>query len=259
MNASLSPQPPTYPDLKGRVILVTGGASGIGEAHVRAFAANGAKVAFIDIQEEAGRALAKELTDRGAVVAFLPCDLLNITALGAAIETVRRTLGPVFGLINNAAVDQRYAFAELTPTAFDWMMNVNLRHAIFAAQAVVSHMRELGAGSIINTSSVAWMRGIADLELYSAAKAALIGFTNSLAREIGPLRVRVNAIAPGHVPTPRQQALWHDDASRDKMRALQCLPDLVEPRDIANAALFLCSDGARMITKQCLTINAGSL
>ena len=101
---------------------------------------------------------------------------------------------------------------ELTPAAFDWMMNVNLRHAVFAAQAVVPHMRELGAGSIVNTSSVAWMRGIVDLELYSATKAALIGFTNSLAREVGPFRVRVNAIAPGHVPTPRQRALWHDDA-----------------------------------------------
>jgi NAD(P)-dependent dehydrogenase (short-subunit alcohol dehydrogenase family) len=103
------------------------------------------------------------------------------------------------------------------------------------------------------------MRGIVELELYSATKAALIGFTNSLAREVGPFRIRVNAIAPGHVPTPRQHALWHDDAARDQMRALQCLPDPIEPQDIANAAVFLCSDAARMITKQCLTINAGSL
>jgi D-xylose 1-dehydrogenase len=250
---------PNYPDLAGRVILVTGGATGIGEAHVRAFCVAGAKVAFIDIQEDAGRALAKELSEQGATVTFRNCDLLDIEALGAAIESVRRTLGPVFGLINNAAVDQRQTFDELTPAMFDWMMNVNLRHAVFAAQAVVAHMRELGAGSIVNTSSVAWMRGIVALELYSAAKAALIGFTNSLAREVGPLRIRVNAIAPGHVPTPRQRALWHDDTSRDQMRALQCLPDLIEPHDIANAALFLCSDAARMITKQCLTINAGSL
>jgi D-xylose 1-dehydrogenase len=250
---------PNYPDLEGRIILVTGGATGIGEAHVRAFCANGAKVAFIDIQEEAGRALVKDLSDQGAIVSFFNCDLLDIGALGETIESVRRTLGPVFGLINNAAVDQRQTFAELTPATFDWMMNVNLRHAVFAAQAVVAQMRELGAGSIVNTSSVAWMRGIVALELYSAAKAALIGFTNSLAREVGSLRIRVNAIAPGHVPTPRQRALWHDDTSRDQMRALQCLPDLIEPRDIANAALFLCSDGARMMTKQCLTINAGSL
>jgi NAD(P)-dependent dehydrogenase (short-subunit alcohol dehydrogenase family) len=248
-----------YPDLEDRVILVTGGATGIGEAHVRAFCANRAKVALIDIQEEAGRALARELSDQGAIVSFFSCDLLDIAALGATIESVRRSLGPVFGLINNAAVDQRQNFAELTPATFDWMMNVNLRHVVFAAQAVVAHMREIGAGSIVNTSSVAWMRGIVALELYSTAKAALIGFTNSLARELGPLRIRVNAIAPGHVPTPRQRALWHDDASRDRMHALQCLPDLIEPSDVANAALFLCSGAARMITKQCLTINAGSL
>ena len=250
---------PSYPDLKGRVILVTGGASGIGEAHVRAFCANDAKVAFIDIQEGPGRALARELSDQGAIVSFLNCDLLDIAALGATIETVRRTLGPIFGLINNAAVDQRHTFADLTPTAFDWMMNVNLRHAVFAAQAVIPQKLEHGAGSIVNTSSVAWMLGVVDLELYSATKAALIGFTNSLAREIGPFRIRVNAIAPGHVPTPRQRALWSNDVSADQMRTLQCLPDLIEPRDIANAALFLCSDAARMITKHCLTINAGSL
>jgi D-xylose 1-dehydrogenase len=259
MTEPLSPSQPIYPDLKGRVVLVTGGATGIGEAHVRAFCANGAKVAFIDIQEEPGRALAAELSDQGAAVSFLNCDLLDIPALTAAIETVRDALGPVFALINNAAVDQRHAFANLTPAEFDWMMNVNLRHAVFAAQAVIPHMREHGAGSIVNTSSVAWMRGVADLELYSATKAALIGFTNSLAREIGAFRIRVNAIAPGHVPTPRQRALWSNDVSADHMRALQCLPDFIEPRDIANAALFLCSDAARMITKQCLTINAGSL
>jgi D-xylose 1-dehydrogenase len=249
----------SYRELEGRVVLVTGGASGIGEAHVRAFCANGAKVAFIDIQDEAGLRLAGELSEQGQTVSFLNCDLLDIAAVGSAIETVRRTLGPVYCLINSAAVDQRHSFAELTPATFDWMMNVNLRHVVFAAQAVVPHMREIGAGSIVNTSSVAWMRGIVELQLYSAAKAALIGFTNSLAREVGPFRIRVNAIAPGHVPTPRQRQLWHDAGSADQMRALQCLPDMIEPGDIANAALFLCSDGARMITKQCLTINAGSL
>jgi NAD(P)-dependent dehydrogenase (short-subunit alcohol dehydrogenase family) len=251
--------PSTYPDLKGRVVLVTGGATGIGEAHVRAFCSVGAEVAFIDVKEDEGRALARSLEDQGATVSFHLCDLLDISALGRVIEDIRATMGPAFGLINNAAIDQRHAFAKITPEDFDWMMSVNLRHAVFAAQKIIPHMREIGSGSIVNTSSVAWMRGIADLELYSAAKAALIGFTNSLAREVGPFRIRVNAIAPGHVPTPRQRALWHDDASRDQIRALQCLPDLIEPRDIANAAVFLCSHHARMITKHCLTINAGSL
>jgi NAD(P)-dependent dehydrogenase (short-subunit alcohol dehydrogenase family) len=141
-----SPSLPIYRDLESRIILITGGATGIGEAHVRAFCASGAKVAFIDIQREAGGKLATELSDQGATVSFLNCDLLDIPALRLAIQSVRNSLGPVFGLINNAAVDQRHAFAELTPAAFDWMMNVNLRHAVFAAQAVIPHMREIGAG-----------------------------------------------------------------------------------------------------------------
>jgi NAD(P)-dependent dehydrogenase (short-subunit alcohol dehydrogenase family) len=139
------------------------------------------------------------------------------------------------------------------------MMNVNLRHVVFAAQRVLPQMRSLGGGSIVNTSSVTWMRGLANVQLYSAAKAAIIGFTNSLAREVGPDRIRVNTIAPGYVSTPRQRAQWQDDESEKRSIALQCLPDAIEPQDIAEAALFLCSDAARMISKQCLTINAGSL
>lgn len=248
-----------YPDLVGRVVLVTGGASGIGEEHVRTFCAAGAKVAFIDIKDEEGKALAAELKGQGAVAAFYRCDLLDIDALGKVIDDVRSALGPVYALINNAAVDQRHDFTTIMPKDFDWMMGVNLRHAVFAAQKVIPHMREIGSGAIVNTSSVAWMRGIKDLELYSAAKAAAIGFTNSLAREVGPFRIRVNAVAPGHVPTPRQRALWHSGDSATQLLSLQCLPDIIEPKDIANAALFLCSDAARMITKQCLVVNAGSL
>lgn len=248
-----------YPDLAGRVVLVTGGASGIGEAHVRAFAASGARTAFLDIQEEAGRALAANLSQGGGTVAFLPCDLLDIGALKAAVAEVGAELGPIHGLVNNAAVDRRGGFATITPDDFDWMMGANLRHAVFAAQAVLPQMRRLGAGSIVNTSSVAWMRGLPDLQLYSAAKAAVVGFTHSLAREVGPDRIRVNAIAPGYVSTPRQRALWQDPEAERRSLSLQCLPDAIEPRDIAEVALFLCSDASRMITKQCITVNGGSL
>jgi NAD(P)-dependent dehydrogenase (short-subunit alcohol dehydrogenase family) len=246
-----------YPDLVDRVILVTGGAANIGAAHVRAFADAGAKVAFLDIQEEAGAALAQELASQGKTVEFVSCDLLDLPALAAAVSHVRSLLGPVYGLVNNAAVDKRYAFDAVTVADFEWMMNANLRHVVFAAQQVLPHMRELGAGSIVNTSSVAWMRGVTSLELYSAAKAAIVGFTNSLAREVGAHRIRVNAIAPGHVPTPRQRE--HDATLEQRMLQLQCLPDRIEPSDVAQVALFLCSDAARAITKQCIAVNAGSL
>jgi D-xylose 1-dehydrogenase len=248
-----------YPDLAGRVVLVTGGASGIGEAHVRAFAESKARVAFLDIQDEAGNALAAELVKSGANVTFLHCDLLDVDALCRSIEHVRETIGPVFALINNAAVDRRQSFDEISAEDFDWMMNVNLRHVVFATQRVIPHMRELGCGSIVNTSSVAWQRGMVDLQLYSAAKAAIIGFTNSVARSVGPYRIRVNAIAPGMVLTPRQRELWIDADREQQMLASQCLPDAIDPVDIAAAALFLCSNAGRAITKQCVTINAGSL
>jgi D-xylose 1-dehydrogenase len=248
-----------YFDLAGRVVLITGGASGIGAAHVEGFCHQGAKVVFLDRQVEAGRALEAQLRAQGASVTFLDCDLLDLAALDDAIGQVRATHGPVYALINNAAVDQRHGFGAMKADDFEWMMNVNLRHVIFAAQKVVPHMRELGGGSIVNTSSVAWMRGVAELALYSAAKAAIIGFTNSLARELGPLRIRVNAIAPGYVATPRQLSEWIDPAAERTMLERQCLPDRIEPRDVAEAAMFLCSDAARMLTKQCLVINAGSL
>lgn len=250
---------PVYPDLAGQVVLVTGGATGIGAAHVEAFAATGAKVRFVDIQEQEGEALARAMAGPGRDVRFIPCDLMDIPRLRTVIEDIGAADGPIFALVNNAAVDQRHAFAEVTEADFDWMMRVNLRHAVFAAQYAAVQMRSLGRGVIVNTSSVAWMRGIKDLELYSAAKAAIIGLTNSLARELGPDRIRVNAVAPGNVPTPRQQALWSNPENDARMRALQCLPDPILPMDIAHAAVFLCSDAARMITKQCLVVNAGSL
>jgi NAD(P)-dependent dehydrogenase (short-subunit alcohol dehydrogenase family) len=243
-----------YPSLKGRTAIITGGASGIGASFVRAFAENAAQVAFLDLQEEAGKALATELGQM-----FVRCDLTDIDALRHALGEVRAALGPAAVLVNNAANDQRYDFATITPAEFDRTVGVNFRHVFFAAQAVVPQMRELGFGSIINLSSVSWMRGIPLLEAYASMKAAIVGFTSVLARTVGPDRIRVNAIAPGTVLTERQRALWFpDEAAIDAARAQQCLPDMIAPDDIANLALFLAADDSRMITKQCFSINAGS-
>jgi NAD(P)-dependent dehydrogenase (short-subunit alcohol dehydrogenase family) len=243
-----------YSSLKGRTVIVTGGASGIGASFVRAFVENEAQVAFLDLQEEAGRALATELGQT-----FVRCDLTDIDALRQALGEVRAALGPAAVLVNNAANDQRYDFATITPAEFDRTVGVNFRHVFFAAQAVVPQMQELGFGSIINMSSVSWMRGIPLLEAYASMKAAIVGFTSVLARAVGPDRIRVNAIAPGTVLTERQRTLWFpDEAAIDAARAQQCLPDMIAPDDIANLALFLAADDSRMITKQCFSINAGS-
>ncbi|MFK4382671.1 NAD(P)-dependent dehydrogenase (short-subunit alcohol dehydrogenase family) [Bradyrhizobium sp. USDA 223] len=161
-------------------------------------------------------------------------------------------------LVNNAANDQRQVLAEVTPAEFDWMIGVNLKHVFFAAQAVVPQMQARGGGSIINMSSIAWMRGAPALPVYAAAKAAIVGFTNSLARSVGPDRIRVNAIAPGMVITERQRRLWYpDDRVIAEIRSRQAVPDAVTPEDIANMALFLASDESQRITSQCFRVDGG--
>jgi NAD(P)-dependent dehydrogenase (short-subunit alcohol dehydrogenase family) len=249
-----------YQSLKGRSVVVTGGASGIGSAFVRAFAANEARVAFLDIQANVGAALADAIGQEAETPLFVPCDLTDIAALRVALDTVRAAVGPAAVLVNNAANDQRYDFAAMTPAEFDRTMAVNFRHVFFAAQAIVPQMRELGHGSIINMSSVSWMRGVPQLEAYAAAKAAIVGFTNTLARAVGASRIRVNAIAPGMVLTERQRRLWfHDESQIEAARSQQCLPDLITPEDIANLALFLAADDSRLITRQCISVNGGIL
>jgi NAD(P)-dependent dehydrogenase (short-subunit alcohol dehydrogenase family) len=238
----------SYPSLEGRRVLVTGGASGIGAEIVRAFVRNRAEVAVLDIDGAAGGALARELGVR-----FVPCDLTDVAALRAAAADV----GPVTVLINNAANDQRYALEEITPELWDAAQAVNLRHQFFLAQAVVPGMRAAGGGSIVNLSSVAWRRGPSGLLAYGTAKAGVIGLTNALATELGADNIRVNAIAPGAVMTPRQMRLWHTPESRERLVSAQAIPRDVTERDVAAAALFLAADDSRMITRQVLYVDAG--
>ena len=249
----------SYAGLAGRVVLITGGASGIGAAFVRAFAAQNARVAFLDLDRDAGEGLVREVAGAGAAAPlFVPCDLLDIDALREAMAKIRSVLGDAAVLVNNAANDQRQVLSEVTPEQFDWSIGVNLKHVFFAAQAVVPQMQARGGGSIINLSSVAWMRGAPALPVYAAAKAAIVGFTNSLAKLVGPDRIRVNAIAPGMVITERQRRLWYPDEKKiAELRTRQSIPDAVTPEDIARTALFLASDESRRITRQCFTVDAG--
>jgi D-xylose 1-dehydrogenase len=249
----------SYKSLAGRIVLITGGASGIGAAFVRAFASQQARVAFLDIDADAGAALVREVArECGAAPLFVACDLLDIDALRAAIEQVHTALGDVAVLVNNAANDKRHALADVTPAEFDWTIGVNLKHVFFAAQAVVPQMQARGGGSIINMSSIAWIRGAPALPVYAAAKAAIVGFTNSLGRLVGPDRIRVNAIAPGMVITERQRRLWFQDERQiAEGRARQAIPDAVTPEDIAGLALFLASDESQRITRQCFQVDGG--
>jgi NAD(P)-dependent dehydrogenase (short-subunit alcohol dehydrogenase family) len=242
-----------HPDLAGRSVVVTGGASGIGAAIVRGFARERARIAFLDLQDEAGRALAAET---GAL--FLRCDLLDLEALAAALATAADRLGPAQVLVNNAANDQRQDFEKVTPESLDWIMGVNFRHVFFACQAVVPAMRAAGGGAIVNMSSGVWLGGGADMEAYSSAKAAIVGLTNSLARDYGKHRIRVNAVAPGMITTERQRRLWYQDESLIQAGLQrQCTPDPVTEADVAEVVLFLASDAARGITKQLIPVNGG--
>jgi NAD(P)-dependent dehydrogenase (short-subunit alcohol dehydrogenase family) len=256
----LEPRPgsfASYPSLRDRVVLVTGGGSGIGASIVTAFAGQGAKVAFLDIDLASSERLAGELTATGRPTRFVACDLTDIDALRSAVARVRAELGPVSVLINNAANDSREKMAEVTPESWDRALDVNLKHQFFAAQAVYPHMRELRSGSIVNFTSTAWMYGGSDFVGYATAKAGVIGLTNALARQFGPDDIRVNALAPGAVHTERQLRLWYTKERADEFASRQCVRHWLLADEIARTTLFLASDDSRMITKQLLVVDGG--
>ncbi|MBC3256779.1 SDR family oxidoreductase [Pseudomonas paralactis] len=246
-----------YPDLKGKRVLISGGASGIGEFMVRAFAAQGAKVAFVDRAQSQGERLAALLNSKGHIVEFECCDITDEIGYGAAIRRFEHSLGPITVLVNNAANDVRHSLEEIDSQMFDRLIAVNLKHAFFAAKAVVPMMKEAGGGSIINLGSVGWMMASAGYPVYAASKAAAHGMTRGLARELGPSHIRVNTLVPGWVMTEKQLAMWVDDAARALIARSQCLPGSVMPEHIANMALFLASDASAMCSAQNFIVDGG--
>jgi D-xylose 1-dehydrogenase len=246
-----------YPSLLDKVVFLTGGGSGIGAAMVEAFVAQKANVAFVDVQTEPSKALAARLGASGAAPLFIKCDVTDIAALESAMEEARQRLGPIGVLINNAANDARQDADEVSEEDWDHAIAVNLKHQFFAAQIARRSMRELGGGAIVNFSSTAWMIGIARMSVYSAAKAAIVGLTKSLAREFGPDNIRVNAIAPGAVITERQRRLWMSEADIAGFRERQCLNRSLLAEDVARLALFLSAEDSEMITKQCFLVDGG--
>ena len=251
-----------YPSLRGRTVFISGGSTGIGACFVERFHAQGARVGFVDRDAAAAAALlAKIAAGPHAAAApaplFTHCDVTEIDALGAAIARTRAAFGPVGALVNNAANDQRHRVEEVTPAFWDQCMAVNLRHQFFAAQAVVDDMAALGGGSIVNLGSIGWMIKGAGYPAYATSKAAILGLTRSLARDLGKRNIRVNALVPGWVMTERQLKTWVTPQAEAEIDANQCLPGRLQPEDIAAMALFLAADDSRMCTAQSFVVDAG--
>ena len=247
-----------YPSLKNRVVLITGGASGIGESFVTEFARQGSRVAFLDIQDEPARALVASLTAEGCPQpTYIHCDLTDLAALKAAVNQVISTHATIDVLVNNAANDQRHSSDEVTPEFWDRAMAINLRPHFFAAQAVTPAMRAAGRGSIINMSSIAWIIPNTNLAVYVAAKAAIVGLTRTLAHELGPHNIRVNAVLPGAIATERQKQLWYTPEYLANIFQNQSLKRQIEPAEVARLVLFLAADDSSAITNQSYIIDAG--
>ena len=248
--------PAVFPDLKDTSVFVTGGASGIGAALVEGFAAQGAKVAFADILDGTGCAdtIAEKTGNRPLPIR---CDVTDIPALRAAIDESARAHGPVSVLVNNAAWDDRRGALDVDEAYWDKMQALNLKHQFFAAQAVVPGMQKAGGGRIVNFSSISYMMGMGDYPAYTSAKAAITALTRSFAREFGRDNIRVNAIMPGWVLTPRQMELWASPEALDTFRTRMCLPEHLSPEDMVGPVLFLASAASTVMTGQALVVDGG--
>ena len=247
-----------YASLSGRVVFISGGSSGIGAELVRAFAAQGAHVAFCGLRADGGDELIDELRAAGLPAPFFaPCDVRDVAAYQALLGEVAAKLGPVRVLINNAGRDDRHTMEEVTSEYWDDRLALNLKHYFFAIQAVAPGMAAAGGGAVVNMGSVSWLRGRPNLVGYTTAKAGILGLTRTLARELGARNIRVNAVVPGAIVTERQNALHRDAAADQAFLDAQCLKIRLNPGHVARPTLFLAADDSDGITGQHVLVDAG--
>jgi len=243
-----------YPDLAGRTVLVTGGGSGIGAEFVRAFSRQGCNVGFLDIAEAPSRALVESLMP--ARVHFERCDVRDIPALKRAIASVAATLGPITVLVNNAARDDRHAMMDVTVEYWDENQAVNLRHQVFATQAVVPMMEAAGKGSVINLGSISWMRGRPAMVSYTTAKAALVQLTKSLSLDWARYGIRVNAIAPGYIETDINRGFLESEGGQAMIKRIP-MRRVGQAGDLDGALLLLASDAGRYMNGSIVVVDGG--
>ena len=246
-----------YPSLNNKVVLVTGGGSGIGESITRSFIKQGAKVAFLDFNEKDSIKLIKDLNTDNLHFEF--CDLRDIEQLKTSIKKISSKFGPIQILVNNAARDDRHSLESVTSEYFDERIATNLKHQLFASQAVVSDMEKNGGGAIINMGSTSWMIGQGGMPCYTTAKSAIQGLTRGLARDLGPKNIRVNCVVPGWIMTKRQVDMWLTPESEKELMDRQCIKRKLLPEDIARFVLFMASDEASACSNQSFVVDGGWL
>lgn len=250
----------TYPSLRGRVTIVTGGATGIGESIVEHFVRQGSQVIFLDIQDDAAEELVRRLSGGGVSPPpplFLHCDLTDMDAVGAAVAVVERRCKRIDVLINNAGNDTRHKVEEVTPEFWDRCMAINLKQQFFMARAVIPFMKRAGQGAIINMSSIAWVIPSTGLPVYVSAKAAVVGLTRTLAHQLGPDNIRVNCVLPGAILTERQRKLWFTEEYKAEILSRQALKRLLLPEEVARLLMFLAADDSSGITNQSYVVDGG--
>ncbi|MBI3850206.1 MAG: SDR family oxidoreductase [Verrucomicrobia bacterium] len=241
-----------YSELGNQIVLVTGGANGIGEAIVRAFHEQDARVCFCDVDVKAGRALAKEL---GGEIVFQKVDVMKENEVCRWVKQIGARWKRIDVLINNAAKDPRMALEKTSVANWDRLFARNLRAYFLTCREAVRFMPR--GGSIINLASITFRNSPVNMSAYVATKGGVIGFTRSVARELGPRRIRVNAVSPGWVMTERQLRQFVTPAIKRFVRKSQSIPDLIQPEEIANVVVFLASDASRAITGQEILVERG--
>ena len=247
-----------YPSLEDRLVVVTGGASGIGEAIVEAFARQKARVMFLDVQDEAAERLVERLRSAGLKApGYLRCDLTNVEALRVVVSEILARFSAVDVLVNNAGNDVRHGFEDVTPVMWDELIAVNLKQQFFMTQAVAPAMRRAGRGSIVNMSSISWVIPSTGLPVYVTAKAGIVGMTRTLAHELGQDGIRVNCVMPGAVLTERQRRLWLTEEYKAEVLANQALKRLIVPEEVARLVLFLAADDSSAVTNQSYVVDGG--
>ena len=248
-----------YPSLKNKVVLISGGSTGIGYTIVKKFLEQGSKVGFLDIDEDGANKLIEELSNYKYKPFFKKCDLKNIDQLKESILKIRNKLGKISILINSAANDQRHSIDEVTPEFWDDRMNINLRHFFFSSQAVYKNMAEMGKGAIVNIGSYSWMKGIGGMPAYTTAKSAIMGLTRSLAKDLGEHNIRVNCVVPGWIATERQKKLWLTPEIIKDNLTRQSIKRMLEPEDIAKVVLFFASDQSSGCSAQSYVVDGGDV